>query len=66
MFQIYTKDSRLCYAQITGYAGGYVYFLGRLILSLKDDHTQYCGTLSNIGKSDHRPQHGSAVISDKL
>ena len=66
ILQVDTEDSGLCNTQVTGDAGGNVDFLRFFVLSLQSDHSQNRGTLRDVGKSDHGPEHGAAELSDQL
>ena len=52
--------------QVTGNAGRNVDFLHLCVLLLQEDHAQNSTALCDIGKGDHRPQHGAAEVSDEL
>ena len=55
VFQVDTEQSRFRNAEITGDAGRYIDLFGTFISALQKRHSQYGGTLCNIGKSNHRP-----------
>ena len=66
VLEVDTEDGGLCDAQVTGNAGRNVDFLHLCVLLLQEDHAQNSTALCDVGKGDHRPQHGAAEVSDQL
>jgi len=66
VLQVDTEHGGLGNTQVAGDAGGNVDFLSAGVLALQVDHTQNGGALSDVGQSDHGPQHGAAEVSAQL